>query len=170
MNHRNIVIFLLGAAGVLGCADSKTTPTSKESTMPAIQAPKVPGLVTLPSAHNAAETLNRLEKLLKEKGIVVFARIDHAAGADKARMKLRPTEVLIFGNPIAGTPLMQSRQTIGIDLPLRALAWEDESGKSWLSYNEPAYLAQRHQISDRDEAVQKLTAGLEALARAATSP
>jgi uncharacterized protein (DUF302 family) len=170
MLDRSIAVVILCAAGTLGCADSKNTPTPKEPNMPASQAPNVPGLVTLPIAHNPAETLNRLEKLLKEKGIVVFARINHAAGADKAGMKLRPTEVLVFGNPVAGTPLMQSRQTIGIDLPLRALAWEDEAGKAWLSYNEPVYLAQRHQIADRDEAVQKMTAGLEALIRVATGP
>jgi uncharacterized protein (DUF302 family) len=127
------------------------------------------GLVTMPSAHGAAATLDRLEKLLRDKGIHVFARIDHAAGARQVGLPLRATEVLLFGNPLAGTPLMQSRQTVGIDLPLKALAWEDEAGRAWLTYNEPDYLARRHGIADRQEAVRALTAGLQALARAATA-
>jgi uncharacterized protein (DUF302 family) len=135
--------------------------------MPANHAPEVPGLVTLASAYNVVETLRRLEALLTERGIHVFARIDHAATAQKVGLPLRPTQVLLFGNPAAGTPLMQSNQTIGIDLPLKALAWEDEAGCTWLSYNRPDYLAQRHGVHDRGQAVQAMTAGLEALARAA---
>ena len=135
--------------------------------MPANQPPEVPGLVTLPSAYGAEETLRRLEALLAERGVHVFARVDHAAGAAKVGLPLRPTQVLLFGNPAAGTPLMQSSQTIGIDLPLKALAWEDEAGRTWLSYNRPDYLAQRHGVHDRGPAVQAMTAGLEALARAA---
>jgi len=131
--------------------------------------PAVPGLTTLPSAYGAAQTLDRLEALLKHKGIHVFARIDHAGGAKAVGLPLPPTQVLIFGNPLAGTPLMQSRQTIGIDLPLRALAWEDNAGASWLSYNDPDFLAHRHGITDRGEAVQGLAAGLRALAAAATA-
>jgi uncharacterized protein (DUF302 family) len=128
------------------------------------------GFVTLPSAHGAAATLDRLEKLLRAKGIHVFARIDHAAGARQVGLPLRATEVLLFGNPLAGTPLMQSRQTVGIDLPLKALAWEDEAGRAWLTYNEPEYLARRHGIVDRQDAVRAMTAGLQALARATTAP
>jgi uncharacterized protein (DUF302 family) len=135
--------------------------------MPANNPPEVPGLVTLPSAYGVEETLRRLEALLAERGVHVFARVDHAAGAAKVGLPLRPTQVLLFGNPAAGTPLMQSRQTVGIDLPLKALAWEDEAGRTWLSYNRPDYLAQRHGIHDRGPAVQAMTAGLEALARAA---
>jgi uncharacterized protein (DUF302 family) len=128
------------------------------------------GLVTLPSSHGAAETLRRLEAVLAEKGLHVFARIDHAAAARGVGMELRPTVVVLFGNPKAGTPLMQSRQTVGIDLPLKALVWEDESGRAWLTYNDPAHLARRHGVHDRDEAVQAMAAGLEGLARAATAP
>ena len=125
--------------------------------------------VTLPSAHGLAETVKRLRALIAQKGIEEFAHIDHAAGARKARLPLRPTQVLIFGNPQAGTPLMQSRQTIGLDLPLRVLVWEDQEGKVWLSYHRPSFLAQLHQVTDREEAVNSLDSGLAALARAAAS-
>jgi uncharacterized protein (DUF302 family) len=128
------------------------------------------GVVTLPSAHNAEKTVERLKKLLAEKGIQLFAHIDHAAAAKQVGMSLRPTQVLIFGNPKAGTPLMQSRQTIGLDLPLRALIWEDEKGKVWLTYTRLEILAQRHQLADRKEAIQALDAGLAALAREAAAP
>ena len=127
------------------------------------------GLVTLPSPHSAAETAERMKALLAKKGIQLFAHIDHAAEAKKVGLLLRPTQVLIFGNPQAGTPLMQSRQTIGLDLPLRALIWEDEVGKVWLSYHPPSYLAQFHHVLDREEAVKSLDAGLAGLSRAATS-
>jgi uncharacterized protein (DUF302 family) len=126
-------------------------------------------LVTLPSAHSAAETVERLKSLLSQKMIQVFADIDHAAGAQKVGLSLRPTRLLIFGNPQAGTPLMQAQQTIGLDLPLRALVWEDEAGKVWLTYHRPEFLAQRHNVLDHAEAVKALSAGLAALARAATA-
>lgn len=127
------------------------------------------GLVTSPSAHSANETVERLKSLLAQRGIQVFADIDHAAGAEKVGLSLRPTRVLIFGNPLAGTPLMQSRQTIGLDLPLRALVWEDESGKVWLTYRRPEFLASRHHVAGPDDSVKTLAAGLAALARAATA-
>jgi uncharacterized protein (DUF302 family) len=128
------------------------------------------GLVTLPSAHSAAETVERMKALLAQKGIHLFAHIDHAAEAKKVGLPLRQTEVLIFGNPQVGTPVMQSRQTIGLDLPLRALVWEDGAGKVWLTYHPLDFLAQSHHVADRDEAVKALDAGLAALARAATLP
>ncbi len=127
-------------------------------------------LVTLPSAHSATETVERLKSLLSQKKIQVFADIDHAEGAQAVGLPLRPTRLLIFGNPQAGTPLMQSQQTIGLDLPLRVLVWEDAAGKVWLTYHRPELLAQRHQILDHDEAIEALGCGLAALARAATSP
>src|SRR5216684_7281579 len=102
------------------------------------------GLTTIPSSYGPKDTMDRLEAEVRTKGMTVFARIDHAAGAAAAGLALRPTEVLIFGNAKAGTPLMQAVQTIGLDLPLRALVWQDASGKTWLSYNDPAWLAQRH--------------------------
>ena len=102
------------------------------------------GLIALKSPHSAKDTMTRLEDTVKQRGLNVFARIDHTAGAAKIGKTLRPTEVLIFGNPQGGTPLMECEQSMGIDLPLKALVWEDASGQVWLGYNDPAYLAQRH--------------------------
>jgi uncharacterized protein (DUF302 family) len=105
------------------------------------------GLVALKSPYSAAETLTRFEDLAKKADLVIFARIDHAAGAAKVGKTLRPTEVLIFGNPQGGTPFLECAQTVGIDLPLKALAWQDAAGQVWLAYNDPAWLAQRHRAS-----------------------
>ncbi len=127
-------------------------------------------LVTLSSAHGPSETIGRLESLLMQKQIQVFARIDHAAGAEEVGLSLRPTQVLIFGNPKAGTPLMQSQQTIGLDLPLRVLVWEDTAGKVWLTYRRPGAVARQHHVAGQNEAVKALDDGLAALARAATAP
>ncbi len=102
------------------------------------------GLVSVKSPRNAKDTMTRLEDVVKERGLNVFARIDHAAGAAKIGKTLRPTEVLIFGNPQGGTPFMECQQTVGIDLPLKALVWEDSAGQTWLGYNDPVFLAQRH--------------------------
>lgn len=107
------------------------------------------GLVTIACKHPVKEALDRLEAALRAKGVAVFARIDHAAGAASVDMPLRPTEVLIFGNPKAGTPLMQANQTIGLDLPLKILAWQDAAGKTWLTYNDVHWLAARHRLGDR---------------------
>jgi uncharacterized protein (DUF302 family) len=104
------------------------------------------GLVCLKSAFPVKETLDRLTQLVESRGLTVFCRIDHAANAVSAGLNLRPTEVLIFGNAKGGTPLMQATQTIGIDLPLKALAWEDASGQTWLAYNDPVWLTARHGI------------------------
>ena len=126
------------------------------------------GLIVKPSVHGVTETLDRLEAVLKKKGVTVFARVDHAAGAKKAGLPLAPTRVLIFGNPKLGTPLMQSNRAIGIDLPLKVLAWKDENGKVWLAYNDPAYLAKRHAIVDRDPVFAKMAKILDKLTDAAT--
>ena len=116
--------------------------------------------------------MDRLEAEIKAKGMTVFARIDHAAGAAAVGLPLRPTELLIFGNAKGGTPLMQSMQTIGIDLPLKALVWQDGSGKTWLSYNDPGWHAKRHGLGhEADAAVRAIAAAFGALARTAiTSP
>jgi uncharacterized protein (DUF302 family) len=128
------------------------------------------GLTTLRSNHDPKDTMNRLEAAVKTRGLTVFARIDHAAGAAAAGMPLRPTELLIFGNAKGGTPLMQSVQTIGIDLPLRALVWQDASGTTWLSYNDPSWLAKRHALDDPTEAAVRAMAGvLDGVAKAATT-
>jgi uncharacterized protein (DUF302 family) len=127
-------------------------------------------LVTLPSAHGPTETMERLKSLLEQKKIQVFAHIDHAVEAAKVGLSLRPTQVLIFGSPRAGTPLMQSRQTIGLDLPLRILVWQDESDKVWLTYRRVQSLGQRHHVTGHDAAVAALDDGLAAVSRAATAP
>ena len=130
----------------------------------------VQGLTTILSNFGPQDTVNRLETAMKAKGMMVFARIDHAAGAMAVGLSLRPTEVVIFGNAKAGTPLMQSVQTIGIDLPLKALVWQDASGDTWLSYNDPAWLAQRHGLGGETQAaVDMMTAALSAVAKAATT-
>jgi uncharacterized protein (DUF302 family) len=108
----------------------------------------VDGLVVVESPHSAKDTMDRLEAVVKEKGLNVFARIDHAAGAARVDKSLRPTELLIFGNPKGGTPFMECAQTVGIDLPLKALVWEDESHKVWLGYTDPVYIAERHGVPD----------------------
>jgi uncharacterized protein (DUF302 family) len=128
------------------------------------------GLVTIQSRHTPKETMQRLETAVKSKGMTVFAHIDHAAGAAEVGMTLRPTDLLIFGRPKGGTPLMQSAQTIGIDLPLKALVWEDAEGHVWLSYNDPAWVARRHGgAADMEAAVQAMTGALKAIATEATS-
>ena len=126
------------------------------------------GLTTIASDYGPKETMDRLEAEIKAKGMTVFARIDHAAGAAQAGLSLRPTEVLLFGNAKAGTPLMQANQTIGIDLPLKALVWQDADGKVWLSYNEPTWLATRYGVAAATKAtVDAMAGGLGALARGA---
>jgi uncharacterized protein (DUF302 family) len=128
------------------------------------------GLTTVRSNFGPQDTMNRLETAVKAKGMTVFARIDHAAGAAAVGLSLRPTEVLVFGNAKAGTPLMQSVQTIGIDLPLKALVWQDASGDTWLSYNDPDWLAQRHGLGGETETVVKMITGaLAAVAKAAAT-
>jgi uncharacterized protein (DUF302 family) len=113
--------------------------------------------------------MDRLEAAVKANGMTVFARIDHSAGASAAGLSLNPTEVLIFGNAKGGTPLMQSVQTIAIDLPLKALVWQDASGDTWLSYNDPEWLAKRHGLTGAEAPVGNLTAALDAVAKAAAA-
>ena len=104
----------------------------------------VPGFISKPSQHSVQETIQRLSAALKSKGVAIFALVDHSGEAEKAGLKMRPTQLLIFGNPKAGTPLMVAAPSIAIDLPIKALVWEDGDGKVWLSYNSPDYLQQRH--------------------------
>jgi uncharacterized protein (DUF302 family) len=127
------------------------------------------GLITIKSPHSAKDTMNRLEAVVKEKGLNVFARIDHAAGAAKVGKSLRPTELLIFGNPQGGTPFIECAQTVGIDLPLKALVWEDASSQVWLGYNDTAFLAKRHEVPACAAAVN-LANVVAAMAQAAVSP
>ncbi|HTT49324.1 MAG TPA: DUF302 domain-containing protein [Pseudolabrys sp.] len=125
------------------------------------------GLVAWPSRVSARETLDRLLKALAARQITVFARIDHAAGAASVGLALRPTDVVIFGNPKGGTALMQDHQSVGIDLPLKALVFEDADGKAWLAHNDPAWIAQRHGLGSASAAaVKAMTALLDSIAKA----
>jgi uncharacterized protein (DUF302 family) len=106
-----------------------------------------PGIVRIPSHYSVAVTLDRLESLLKERGVMVFARIDFSGDAQRAGLALRPQQMLIFGNPKAGTPLMVAVPTAGLDLPFKALVWEDTAGKAWIAYNDPQYVVRRHGLA-----------------------
>jgi uncharacterized protein (DUF302 family) len=135
-----------------------------------VQAMAADGLITIPSSYGPEETMNRFEAEVRAKGMTVFAHVDHAAGAAAVGLSLRPTDLLIFGNAKGGTPLMQSAQTIGIDLPLKALVWQDASGGTWLSCDDPGWLVKRHQLGHEAEAtVNAMAAALNAMARTATS-
>jgi uncharacterized protein (DUF302 family) len=127
------------------------------------------GLIAMKSPHSAKDTMNRLEETVKQHGLKVFIRIDHAAGAATVGMTLRPTEVLIFGNPKGGTPFMECAQTAGIDFPLKALVWEDVASQVWVGYNDPAWLARRHGAADCP-VVGKLGKVLADVTTAATRP
>ncbi|MBE9534691.1 MAG: DUF302 domain-containing protein [Proteobacteria bacterium] len=128
------------------------------------------GIISIKSSHDVKTTVDRLENILREKGMTVFIRINHAEGAQKVGKKLRPTELIIFGNPKVGTPLMQCGQSVAIDLPQKALIWQDEAGQVWLSYNDPKYLASRHSIKECDEIIKKIEKALGNFARMATMP
>jgi uncharacterized protein (DUF302 family) len=127
------------------------------------------GLIAVKSPHSAKVTMDRLEDIVKKRGLNVFVRVDHAAGAAGVGKTLRPTEVLIFGNPQGGTPFMECAQAVGIDLPLKALVWEDASSQVWLGYNDPAWLAKRHGAANCP-AVGNLSKALEGIAGAAIQP
>src|SRR4029077_20696350 len=130
----------------------------------------VEGLTTIPSSFDPTETMDRLEAEVVAKGMKIFARIDHAVGAAEVGLTLRPTELIIFGNARGGTPLMQSVQTTGIDLPLKALVWQNSVGKTWISYNEPNWIAQRHGIANAEPVVAKMADLLSAICTAAGNP
>ncbi len=128
------------------------------------------GLVKKLSAHSVQTTMNSLENLVRNKGLTVFAHIDHAAGATAVGEDMLPTELLLFGNPAIGTKLMTSQRTVGIDLPIKVLIWEEPDGKVWIAYNDPAYLAERHGIDDRDAVLEKMAAAVRGIVSAAASP
>ncbi|MGN6602619.1 MAG: DUF302 domain-containing protein [Ginsengibacter sp.] len=111
------------------------------------------GLITTQSDYSVKVTIDRVASIVQSKGLTVFARIDHADNAANQGLQLRPTELIIFGNPKAGTVLMQDKQTSGIDLPVKALAWQDEEGKVWLTYNDTNWIANRHGLSEKSESV-----------------
>jgi len=128
------------------------------------------GLVNVKSAHDVAQTADRLENVLKAKGMKIFTRIDHAQGAASAGLQLRPTELVVFGNPKVGTPLMLCNQSVAIDLPQKALIWQDANGQVWFTYNDPGYLAKRHGLTGCDAVLQKVANALSNFAKAATKP
>ncbi len=128
------------------------------------------GLVSVKSAHSVKDTADRLENTLASKGMTVFDRINHAEGAKKVGTALPPTELVIFGNPKVGTPLMVCIRSVAIDLPQKALIWEDDQGQVWLTYNDPAYLAERHGITGCQEVLKKVSGALKNFAAAATQP
>jgi uncharacterized protein (DUF302 family) len=125
------------------------------------------GLISVDSKYSARETTERLLAALPARNMTVFGRVDHAANATAAGMALRPTELIIFGNPKGGTILMQDRQRAGIDLPLKALVWEDADGKAWITYNDPAWIARRHGL-DNDAAIEVMAKAMNAIAQDAT--
>lgn len=125
------------------------------------------GLITKPSKYTVAETADKLESVLKSKGMTIFARVDHAGEAAKVGLTMRPTVLLIFGNPKGGTPLMVAAPTAAIDLPMKALMWQDAKGKVWLSYNTVSYIKKRHDMKGMDEAVKNLDATLDKLSNMA---
>ena len=128
------------------------------------------GLITIASSFDPKETMDRLEAAIRAQKMNVFARIDHAAGAAEAGLTLRPTNLIIFGNAQGGTPLMQMAPTVGIDLPLKVLVWQDEVGQTWLSYNAPDWIAGRHNLSDAQLILGRMTDALRLIANKATAP
>jgi uncharacterized protein (DUF302 family) len=129
---------------------------------------KISGFISVQSAHSVKDTADKLEAVLNSKGMTVFNRINHQQGAEKAGLALRETEVVLFGNPNVGTPLMQCAQSVAIDLPQKALVWKDEAGTVWLSYNDPAYLASRHNIQGCEETLAKVSGALAKFAKVAS--
>ena len=126
------------------------------------------GLISVKSNHSVRETGNRLESILEKKGMKVLLRINHAKGAEMAGMNLPATELIIFGNPKVGTPLMKCNRTTAIDLPQKALIWKDRNGLVWLTYNDPKYLESRHQIQACAKVIKKVQGALRNFAKAAT--
>lgn len=126
------------------------------------------GLIAVKSSYSVPATADKLVAVLGEKGMTVMNRIDHSAGAEAAGSYLRPTQLVIFGNPKVGTPLMRCAQSVAVDLPQKALIWEDDEGQVWLGYNDPAYLKARHGIDGCDEVLAKVTGALASFAEAAT--
>jgi len=128
------------------------------------------GMIVVPSAHDVQTTMDKLEAIVTEKGMKVMARVNHSDNAAKADMELRPTQLLIFGNPKVGTPLMLCSQSIAIDLPQKMLVWQDEDGKVFAGYNDPSYLKERHATAGCDAVFEKVTGALSNFAKAATAP
>ncbi|TKB07041.1 DUF302 domain-containing protein [Desulforhopalus sp. IMCC35007] len=133
----------------------------------AISANAADGVINVESSYNVKDTADRMENVLKEKGMTVFNRIKHSEGASKVGIELRDTELILFGNPKVGSPLMKCEQSVAIDLPQKALIWEDAEAKVWISYNDPRYLEKRHNISGCEEVLVKVEKALAGIAKTA---
>lgn len=127
------------------------------------------GVVNVPSAFNVEQTAHRMESILKEKGMTIFNRIKHSEGAGKVGIELRDTELIIFGNPKVGSPLMKCQQSVAIELPQKVLIWEDDKAKVWISYNDPRYLEKRHNITGCEEVISKIEKALAGIAKSAST-
>ncbi|MBO1530511.1 DUF302 domain-containing protein [Psychrobacter sp. F1192] len=161
-----LAVAVSSCASVESILNSPDSNTSKE-TATTVNAKK--GLVTLQSNHSVKETADKLASILESKGMTVFARVDHQKNAAGVNLELRPTQVIIFGNPKAGTPLMQCEQSVAIDLPQKILISEDADDKVWLSYNNPDYLKTRHNIQGCDTAIDNISKALNGISQAATA-
>jgi len=134
----------------------------------AVPAAASDGLVNVPSTFNVEETADRMESVLREKGMTIFNRIKHSEGAANVGIELRKTELIIFGNPKVGSPFMKCQQSVAIDLPQKALIWEDDNAKVWISYNDPRYLEKRHNIIGCEEVILKIEKALAGIAKSAS--
>lgn len=139
------------------------------SVVSATPAAAAEGVIVVTSANDVKTTMDKLEKILTSKGITVFARINHAHGAKTIGQSLPPMELLVFGNPKLGTPLMQKNQQMGLDLPLKALVYEGEDGKTYIAYNDPAYLSKRHGVSEPAKVLETMTGALKNFTAAAAA-
>ena len=135
----------------------------------AIPAEAADGVIEVESAYTVNETADRMESILKEKGMTIFNRINHSEGAGKVGIELRDTELIIFGNPKVGSPIMKCRQSVAIDLPQKALIWEDDKGKVYISYNDPKYLVKRHDISGCEQVIAKIETALASIVKSAST-
>jgi uncharacterized protein (DUF302 family) len=127
------------------------------------------GVVNVSSAFNVEETADRMESILKEKGLTIFNRIKHSEGAGKVGIELRDTELILFGNPKVGSPFMECQQSVALDLPQKALIWEDDKAKVWISYNDPRYLEKRHNVIGCEEVISKIEKALAGIAKSAAT-
>ncbi len=159
--NNSLKFLLLGVLIIcVGCNKKVTVQNNSEATQALMVTDTVTennGLTTISSPYDVTDTTNRLEKVIRDKGLTLFTRIDHSANAQQAGEELKPTQLLIFGNPKVGTPLMQCSATTAIDLPQKILVWQNDNNQTQITYNMPAYLQQRHTINDCDEVLEKVS-------------
>jgi uncharacterized protein (DUF302 family) len=175
MYDRLIKLSILGLAGLLllsiGSAPVTARPQSQQlKSMMSGAGDRSNGLIQLKSNLSIEATTARIESLLQERNLVLVAKIDHAANGKSVKLELRPTRLFIFGNAKTGTPLMQCNQSVGIDLPMKGLLWQDAQGQVWFGYNDPQYLKDRHQLKQCDREINAASQAMKALATAVTQP